>query len=71
MNVPMWLMVWHRDTTVKNVKTKLTLFLINHFKGSVAEDSSLLGSYAEPLGEKLPMFRKIAVTSYSESSWTA
>ena len=55
---------------IKNVKTKFSLFLINRFKGGVAEDSSLPGCYAEPLGEKLPTFRKIVVTSYSELSRT-
>jgi hypothetical protein len=71
MNLPVWLMVWHRHSTVKNLKTKLSLFLINHFTSGVAEDSSLPGSYAEPLGEKLPTFRKFVVTSSSESSRTA
>jgi hypothetical protein len=71
MNLPVWLMVWHRHSTVKNVKKKLSLFLINHFKSGVAEDSSLPGCYAELLGEKLPTFRKIVVTSSSESSRTA
>jgi len=66
MNLPMWLMAWHHHSTVKKVKTKLSLFLINHFKGGVAEDSGLPGCYAEPLGEKLQTFRKIVVTSYSE-----
>ena len=71
MNLPAWLMVWHRHSAVKNVKTKLSLFLINHIKSGAAEDSCLPGCYAEPLGEKLPTFRKIAVTSFSESSRTA
>jgi len=71
MNLTVWLLVWHRHSTVKNVKTKLSLFLINHFKSGVAEDSSLPGRYVEPLGEKLPTFRKIVVTSSSQLSRTA
>jgi hypothetical protein len=71
MNLTVWLLVWRRHSTVKNVKTKLSLFLINHFKSGVAEDSSLPGRYVEPLGKKLPTFRKIVVTSSSELSRTA
>jgi hypothetical protein len=51
-------------------KDKKSLFLTNNFQSGVAEDSRLSECYAEPLGEKLPTFRKIVVTSSSVTQYT-